>query len=121
VAHDQNEGDDVFVFVFPPLFLAHSNGFRWKRGEGKANDKVRQPNLGQESQNCIRVRSLIQNPEKGVWNYGLHVAWYYDLAFLLFSCLQLLTHSLHTPSLSSPIGVSFGPPAAQSDKQKASP
>jgi len=60
VAHDQNEGDDVVVFVFPPLFPAPvitAFGGNEAKAKAKGDGKVRQRNLGQESENCIRERN----------------------------------------------------------------
>jgi len=102
--------------------------FWWKWGEGKGKrrrqssptkfgTRVGKLHSGEESEYGN------QNSEGGVeWNYGLHVARYYDLAFLLFSCLQLLTHSSHTHPLFLRLSAVFfsGQPLKATNKKASS-
>jgi len=102
--------------------------FWWKWGEGKGKrrrqssptkfgTRVGKLHSGEESEYGN------QNSERGMeWNYGLHVARYYDLAFLLFSCLQLLTHSSHTHPLCLRLSAAFfsGQPLKATNKKASS-
>jgi len=124
VAHDQNEGDDVVVFVFPPLFPAPvitAFGGNEAKAKAKGDGKVRQRNLGQESENCIRERNRntgIRIPRGGWWSGIMGCMWHGittwpSCCLAVYSCS--LTHHTHTLSFFAYRPSSF--PANRSKRQ----